>query len=217
MRSVFTLVALLACSGIASAQSAPASRDSGYIEVVAQSAFSNVTSQSYGIEGGFTIHSNLQIFAEGGQIKSVTTDDFNAAAQTVAGAISRTQTSVGFTAKEPATFFDAGIRYIFGSGARTQPYVLAGVGAATVKRNATFTVAGADVTSSLSQPQYGAIVLGSDVSGSETKPMLVVGGGLAIPIGSVLNIDLQARFGDIFTSDKSITVFRVGVGLGVRF
>jgi opacity protein-like surface antigen len=216
MRSVFTLVALLACSGIASAQSA--SKDAGYIEVVAQSAFSNVTSQSYGIEGGFTIHPNLQIYAEGGQIKSVTTDDFNAAAQTVAGAISRTQTSVGFTAKEPATFFDAGIRYIFGmSGTRTQPYVLAGVGAASVKRNATFTVAGTDVTGSLSQPQYGAIVLGSDVSGTETKAMLVVGGGLAIPIGSVLNIDLQARFGDIFTSDKSITVFRVGVGVGVRF
>src|SRR5271156_4782546 len=62
MKSLLAVVvATLACGGVAHAQTAtPGAEDKVYIEVVAQSAFSNVTSQSYGVEGGFTIRPQMQ-------------------------------------------------------------------------------------------------------------------------------------------------------------
>ncbi len=64
MRSfVILTAAMLAFGGVAHAQS---SQGAGYVEAVAQAAFSNVTSQSYGAEAGFTVHENLQIFVEAG-------------------------------------------------------------------------------------------------------------------------------------------------------
>src|SRR5471032_1404091 len=178
MRSLLTvLVGSLALGGVANAQtgrpaaSAPV-EDAGYAEVVAQSAFGNVTSQSYGLEAGFTIRPQMQVFVEVGQTRNVATAELSAAAQTIAGALSRTQNNVGFTTKEPATFGDVGIRYsIAVAGSKARPYVLGGFGLASVKRNVAFTVGGTDVTSNLSQDQYGNIVLGTDLSGSETKPM----------------------------------------------
>ena len=224
MKSFLTLlVGTLALGGVANAQTAkPAAaapvEDAGYVEVVAQSAFGNVTSQSYGVEAGFTIRPQMQIFVEAGQTRNVATADLSAAAQTIAGALSRTQNNVGYTTKEPATFGDVGIRYSVPiAGSRARPYVLGGIGLASVKRNVAFTVGGTDVTSNLSQDQYGNIVLGTDLSGSETKPMFVLGGGLALPAWDRLVIDLQFRYGRIFAEDAAITVSRIGLGIGVRF
>lgn len=224
MRSLLAvLVGSLALGGVAHAQSGrPAAsasvEDAGYVEVVAQSAFGNVTSQSYGIEAGFTVRPNLQLFVEVGQTKNVATAELSAAAQTIAGALSQTQNSVGFSTKEPVTFGNVGIRYsVPVSGSRARPYVLGGFGLASVKRNVAFTVGGTDVTGSLSQDQYGNIVLGTDLTGSETKPMFVLGAGLALPAWERLIIDLQFRVGRIFAEDAAITVSRAGIGIGVRF
>ena len=185
---------------------------------MAPSAFGNVTSQSYGIEAGFTIRPQMQVFVEAGQTRNVATAELSAAAQTIAGALSRTQNNVGFTTKEPATFGDVGIRYsIAVAGSKARPYLLGGVGVASVKRNVAFTVGGTDVTSNLSQDQYGNIVLGTDLSGSETKAMVVVGAGLALPAWERLVIDLQFRYGRIFAEDAPISVARAGIGIGVRF
>src|SRR5689334_25083063 len=72
MRRFFAVLVLgaLVSSGVASAQ--PVSKPEpmkGSIEAVAQSAFSNVTSQSYGAEIGVNIRSNLQIYVEAGQTR----------------------------------------------------------------------------------------------------------------------------------------------------
>ena len=61
-------------------------------------------------------------------------------------------------------------------GVPVQPYVLGGVGFARVTKKVVFAVGGTDVTSTLTQ--FG-VVLGSDLSGEFTKPMLTVGGGVA--------------------------------------
>jgi opacity protein-like surface antigen len=225
MRSFLTapmVAATLALGGVANAQTVKTTtstpvEDAGYVEVVAQSAFGNVTSQSYGLEAGFTIRPQMQVFVEAGQTRSVATAELSTSAQTIAGALSRTQNNVGYTAKEPATFGDVGIRYSIAVSGRARPYVLGGFGLASVKRNVAFTVGGTDVTSSLSQDQYGNIVLGTDLSGSETKAMFVVGAGLALPAWERLIIDLQFRYGRIFAEDAPISVARAGIGIGVRF
>jgi opacity protein-like surface antigen len=82
-----------------------------------------------------------------------------------------------------------------------------------VDHNVTFSIDGSDVTASLAQ--YG-VVLGTGLSGSQTKAMLVLGGGVQVPLWERLVVDLQYRYGRIFT-DPGTNVNRAGVGVGIRF
>ena len=126
----------------------------------------------------------------------------------------QTQNNVTFQAKEPITFGLVGVRYVFPSSGKLEPYLLGGGGIARVQKNVAFAVGGSDVTSNLQQ--Y-SIVLGTDLSGSENKPMLTLGGGGAWKLGQRLVLDLQYRYGRVFASDQGINVNRAGAGLGVRF
>jgi len=218
MRRFFAVLVLgaLVSSGVASAQSVSKPESmKGSIEAVAQSAFSNVTSQSYGAEIGVNIRSNLQIYVEAGQTRNAATAELSAAAQTVAGGLSQVASNVGFSVKAPVTFGVAGLKYLIPvEGSKVMPYVLAGGGVASVKQNTVFTVGGTDVTSNLAQ--FGT-VLGTDTSGSFTKPMFSVGGGVAYPVWQQLVVDFQIRFGRIFAEDQGINITRAGLGIGVRF
>jgi len=101
------------------------------------------------------------------------------------------------------TFGAAGLRYVIAvPGSKVEPYVLAGAGIAKVKQDATFTVGGTDVTASLSQ--FNA-VLGSDLSGSFNKPIIVFGGGVTYPVWQQLIVDFQFRFGRILAEDEGST------------
>ena len=80
------------------------------------------------------------------------------------------------------------------SQSAVRPYILVGGGFAHLKRDTTFTVAGADVTGNLTQDQYGNIVLGSDLTGSTTKPMIEIGGGVVVPIAGRLLLDFRLRY-----------------------
>jgi opacity protein-like surface antigen len=212
MRCVMLLtVGAIMLGGVAHAQTA----DNGYIEGVAQSAFGNVTSQNYGVEAGFTVAPHVQIYGEIGQTRNVAPSTLGAAAQLMAGALAQTQSSVSFTAKEPVTFFGAGVKLPFSAaGSKAVPYVLGGFGVAKLTRDVTFTAGGTDVTGNL--PQFG-IALGTDLSGSSTSPMLTLGGGVTYAVWRQVGIDAQFRFGRIFAEDEAINVVRVGLGIGVRF
>lgn len=193
----------------------PADESKGYVEFVAQSAFGNVTSQSFGGEVGITIEPNIQVFFEFGSTRDVATSDLGTAAQLIANTLSQTQSNVGYSVKEPATFGVAGARYLFPiANSKLQPYVLAGLGFAKVSRNVRFTVGGTDVTANLAQ--Y-FIVLGSDLSGDSTRPMISLGGGVAYPVWQRVFADFQFRYGRIFAEDQGINVGRAGIGIGIRF
>src|SRR3989442_5454194 len=104
-------------SGVADAQmpttAAPPSPavEKGYVEGVAQSAFGNVTTQSYGVELGATVRPDLQVFAEFGKIKDVADTTFTGGASTIASALSRLQpAAVGFSARAPVIFLARGIK-----------------------------------------------------------------------------------------------------------
>jgi opacity protein-like surface antigen len=96
-----------------------------------------------------------------------------------------------------------------------RPYALAGFGIAEVTQDVTFLVNGSDVTGSLNT-QYG-VQLGTDLSGSFTKPMFTMGAGATWSGWQRLVIDLQYRFGRILAEDEGININRLGVGVGVRF
>ena len=186
----------------------------GYVEAVAQVAFGNVTSQSYGGEIGITVVPRLQIFLDAGHARDTSPSTLGVSAQSIAGFLSQTQPNVTFHAKQPATFGLAGVRYGFPlSTAKVEPYLMGGGGVARLTRDVSFTIAGNDVTNTI--PQYG-VALGSDLSGSETKGMVTVGGGVMWPVWQALVVDFQYRYGRIFATE-GVNVNRAGVGLGFRF
>jgi opacity protein-like surface antigen len=222
MKSVLALmVSAIVLGGVAQAQTtaggggAAAEPGTGYVEGVGQSAFSNVQSQSYGAEAGYTITTGVQVFVEAGRIRDVATADLGVNAPTIAGALTQAQSnSVGYTVKEPVTFGVAGVKYLIPVNSKAQPYVLGGIGVARYTKDVRFLVAGTDVTGSI--VQYG-VVLGSDLSGAFTRAMLTLGGGVVWPVGHSLIVDFQYRFGRIFADNQGINVSRAGIGIGVRF
>jgi opacity protein-like surface antigen len=213
-RSLVLAMGLLTVAATVSAQTAaPAPPDKGYAEAVAASAFSDVTSQSYGAEVGVTVMPKLQVFGSFGQIRNVATSEISASSSTIASALAQLQPgAVSYTVKEPATFVVGGVRFLIPTTWKVKPYILGGAGVASVSKDVKFFIDGADASSTL--PQY--VTLGSDVSGTESKLMIAVGGGVVWPAWRQLIVDLQYQYNHIST-DTAISVNRAGVGVGVRF
>jgi len=209
-RSAFAVLAWTALSGVAFAQSPTAADDSkGYVEVVAQSAFGNVTSQSFGGEAGFTLKPGLQVYVDAGYVRDTTPASLGASAQVVASDIIAKAGGGSYSVKQPVTFGVAGIKYLFPvDQSRFAPYVMAGGGAARVEKNVNFTVATGQVS------DY--VTIGSDLAGHETKGMISLGVGVDWLLGKVFVIDVQYRFGRVFTTE-GLNINRAGAGFGVRF
>ena len=204
----------------------PATAARGYIEAVAQSAFGNVTSQSYGVEGGADVWRDLQVWIEVGRTKNAATPLFSSDAQKIAGQLATVQTAaVTYSAREPVTFVAGGLRCpIKIEGSTIEPYVMGGFGMGKVTKNVTYQLGGADATVSTLAPY---VTLGTDLSGAFTKPMIVLGGGVVWPVWRQVIVDFQYRFGRVSAEDPgtppppnpptAININRAGIGLGVRF
>ena len=103
---------------------------------------------------------------------------------------------------------------VFLGGPRAfRPYVLAEAGVARVVLQPAFTLAGADVTTSL--PQYG-VSLGADLTGSVTKPAFTAGIGFVKATGA-WQLDAGVRVTTIQTEGQSTNVLRALVGISRRF
>jgi opacity protein-like surface antigen len=211
---VMLIVGAFTLGGVAHAQSAGPSSGNTYVEGVAQSAFGNVTSQSFGVEAGVRIGGGPDVFAEFGRVADVSTAEISADAQLVASQLAQLQNNVSFSVAEPVRFFAAGVKYGMPTSWSLKPYVLAGFGFATVRQDVAFRVGNSDVTSTLDQ--FG-IALGGDLSGSFTKPMVVVGAGAIYPIHGSFFADFQFRYNRIFAPGSAIPLGRAGLGLGFRF
>jgi opacity protein-like surface antigen len=181
----------------------------GYAEVVAQSAFGNVTSQSFGGEIGFNVTPDVEIFLDAGLVRDAAPSTLGANAQKIAAGVSALAGGADLHVKEPVTFGVAGVKFLIPTNNRVAPYVLVGAGLAQAKKDVTITPA----TGTLNQ----FVTLGDDLSGSETKPMISAGVGVGVPLGRMLIVDFQYRYGRVFTSNEGINVNRAGLGFGVRF
>jgi opacity protein-like surface antigen len=202
-------------TGTAQAQSTSAPAvGNWYVEGIAQSAFGNVTSQSFGAEAGITVMPALQVFVDAGKVRDAASSQIGSAAQTIASYLAQNQSGVAFRVRQPISFGVGGVRYTLPLESAVEPYVLGGFGVASVTKDVTFTVSGTDVTGNLAQYQ---VVLGNDLAGSVTKPMMSLGVGFVWPAWERLIVDFQYRYGRVFASDESVNVNRAGAGIGVRF
>lgn len=184
-----------------------------YVEGVVQSAFGPVTSQSFGVEAGFAIVPGLDVVVEGGRVTDATTDTLSASAEKIAGFLASTQSGTSYSVKQPVTFGTAGIRYRFATSGPVKPYAIGGVGLARVEKDVQYSVNGTEVTDSLQQ--YG-VALGSDLYGHTNELTFTLGGGALWQAAGPLVLDLQYRYGWI-GGDESLSISRVGIGVGVRF
>jgi len=214
--AVAVAVALMLCTGAAraSAQATPAqstSATSGYVELVANSTFGNVTSQAYGGEIGYRVWNEAQLYVEGGVVRNAATSSLSTAAQSIAGALAQLQpAAVTYSVKQPVTYFSAGIRFPLSTQAKVIPYVIAGFGLAKVKKDVSFEIAS-------SEPITQYVTLGEDLSGSQNSPLLNVGVGAAWPVWQRMVIDFQFRVMRVFAEDEGMNIGRGGVGVGFRF
>ncbi|HEY7286206.1 MAG TPA: outer membrane beta-barrel protein [Vicinamibacterales bacterium] len=204
------VVVWIALAGAAQAQTLTLADETGYAEFFAQSSFGNVTSQAYGAEAGYVVNPMLQIFGEIGWVRNTAPASLGTSAQTIASGIAAAAGNASYEVRQPVTFGAGGVKYLVPmEQSRVRPYLLAGFGIAAVKRDVTFSTTAGDVN------QFATI--GTDLSGTETKPMFSFGGGVGVPVGRMMIVDVQYRYGHVFTSDEGLNMNRVGVGLGVRF
>jgi opacity protein-like surface antigen len=208
------LVGMMAMSSVAFAQ--PASGESkGFIEGVAQSAFGNVTSQSFGVEGGVAFAPRIEVIAEFGVVRDSSPKSLGVSAQVIASGLADAQgTTVSYSVKQPIGFGQIGIRYTIPHSNKLHPYVEIAGGLAKVKRDVRFTLGGTDVTDSLAK--YNT-VLGTDLAGSESKLIIGGGGGVVYDITKTVVFDASYRFSRINTDPTGTNVNRVGAGVGIRF
>jgi opacity protein-like surface antigen len=211
--AVVCLVATLGVGTSAQAQTPSAGSDSKmYAEINFGPTLGHKSDAFVGGEFGYRLTLGLDVLVEVSHMGNVATSDLDERATVIANHLGGTA-STAFKVTE----FAAGVRYRFPVTGRFQPYVLGAVGAANVKTEVAFTVNGTTIDPSAT------VQLGSDLSGSLNKTIVVLGFGVNVPFKTRFFGDLGYRYGQIlaktdnFETDKSIPTQRVILGVGVRF
>jgi opacity protein-like surface antigen len=175
------------------------------------------SSSSFGGELDRHVGNAWELFLEAGHMRNVTTRPLQDRAAIIADAIGGTANPV-----QTATYYDVGLRYHLMPEGKWNPYVAVGFGAARANTATTFTVNGAQLTDSQLVDNYN-VSLGLDLSGYVTKPFLLVGAGVTLPLRSRYFLDGSVRYGRIFPrsgvidGDTAVNTVRVQIGLGIRF
>jgi Outer membrane protein beta-barrel domain len=167
------------------------------------------------IEGDWRLTDRIDVFVEGGHMGNVGTSALEANATLIANAIGA---QVGSTAIK-VNHVDFGIRFnLVPPRPKIHPYVVLGVGVARATTEVTFTNASGTVID-----PSGSVTLGGDLSGSNTKTLLIFGGGIVYPLARNYFADVGYRFGGILSkvsdieNDQTIKTQRIMLGAGVRF
>ena len=217
------IATLVAGTGTARAQSTAPVEGRFYAEVAAAATLGNKSDKSFGAEVGYRVANSWEVFAEGGRMGNVGTDDLDARAQTIANFIKGSASAV-----QKANYFAIGVKYLGPAFLSTwRPYVGFGAGAAKVKTEVNFLVNGTDVTSQLPGgiPSLGipAVELGNDLTDSLTKAFVTIPVGVTGTLAKRYVVDGSYRWGRMaprpedIHADIAITAQRVQIGFGIRF
>jgi opacity protein-like surface antigen len=219
-RWVAGIGAVAACvTGTASAQSA--TPDSGKFSAAftVGATLGHKSSSSFGGEVDYKLGTEWEAFVEFGRMRNVASSDTDDRALVVANSIGASVSSVA----AKATYFDAGVKYLFlPFKGGYQPYANLGFGAARVSQSVVFGANGAELSESQLLDQYG-VQLGSDLAGSTTKPLFLLGAGVSRNFLGRYYFDVSYRYGRIFAKtgtiedDKGINSQRFQVGVGIHF
>jgi opacity protein-like surface antigen len=211
--AVVCLVATLGVGASAQAQTAPAGSDSKmYADFNFGPTLGHKSDAFVGGEFGYRVALGWDVVVEVSHMGNVGTSDLDDRATVIANSLGGTA-STAFKVTE----FAAGVRYRFPVTGRWQPYVLGAIGAAHVNTEVAFSVNGTVIDPSAT------VQLGSDLSGSLNKTILVLGFGVNVPFKTRYFGELGYRYGSIlaktdsFETDKAIPTQRIILGAGIRF
>jgi len=218
-RWIVGLGAAAACvTGTAAAQATP---DPGKMAAAftVGATLGNKSSSSFGGEFNYKLGTEWEAFVEVGRMRNVASGDTDDRAQLVANSVGISVSSVA----SKATYFDAGVKYLFlPFKGGYQPYASLGFGAARVAQDVVFSVNGTELSETQLRDQYG-VLLGTDLAGSTTKPLFLIGVGVSRNFHGMFYVDGSYRYGRIFAKtgtiedDKGLNTQRVQVGIGIRF
>jgi opacity protein-like surface antigen len=203
--NVKTIIAAIVVLLVATSSHA---QDKGYVQGVGGLTFQSEVSGLFGGEFGVNITRDVQIYGQVGRMinilpKSIQ-DDLDDAAQSLTVL---TGDRWQFDGKIPATYFGGGVKLLIPTGARVRPFVIAGVGAATLKAS----IKEIDLGEILDDLIDEGFIDEEDVRGTEFA--FEFGGGLSIPVGVRMQIEGGYRLMRI----SSVNVSRFVGSVGVRF
>jgi opacity protein-like surface antigen len=167
----------------------------------------------FGGEFGLRVADGLYVIVEASHMGNVGTSALDSNAATIANAIGGTATTA-----LKVNHGAVGLRYNIAVSPKVHPYVLAAVGAAQVQTQVQFSVNGTTI-----DPASVGVQLGGDLSGIQTKTIIVIGFGVNVPFMTRFFADLGYRYGQILAktsvveTDTSIPTQRVVLGIGMRF
>jgi hypothetical protein len=167
-----------------------------------------------GGELAYQVNDQIEVLGEAVWMQDVVTRRRLDVAATIATFLQTSQASAATsTVAAPALYTGGAVRYMVSKSGSVRPFVTFGAGMARVAFNPTFTLAGANVTPTLSV--YG-VTLGNDLAGHVTKPAFTGGAGVRMVHGpwSVLaSVQLTA----IRTDGQGTNAIRAGAVIGRRF
>src|SRR5919204_4410721 len=199
-RVVPILLALTLSSAVASAQTPATPGSTPYFaEFDFAATLGHKSDIAVGGEFGFRLSPDIDIFVEGGHIGNAATSKMEEDANRIAAAVDATANTIS-----KIDYFDAGLRYHWPASASVDPYVAIGGGVAHLKDETTLS-ANSDL-----------VQFGTDLNGSEVKPVFMIGAGATVGFARRYFVDLSYRFGAVFLGDDSGVnkTQRAQVGIG---
>jgi opacity protein-like surface antigen len=150
---------------------------------------------------------HLQLRGEFGRMTNVMPASTQAAIDAAASAAMLDGSTVTVDAKTPANYGAGTVRALSRSFKRVTPFAEGGGGFAHLSTDVSSLTSGVDVTPGL--------LTAAGVTESETKPLLLVGGGITVATSRRSAIDVGYRYDRIFTdtaigSNKLLASMRVG-------
>jgi len=199
---------------VATAAAAPIVNQ-GYIGVSTGGAGVEKFGGLFGLEAGARVWKNLDIVGELSWMSNVVTRTQLDRVEDIAAALGTSQNAPATgTMEVPAIYGGIGARWVFENTGMVRPYALVTFGAVKTELKPTFTLNGADVTSSMGN--YG-ITLGQDVIGEYGHATVSAGGGILVKLGTSWYLDGGVRLTSFSDDDGRVNVTRVLVGGGFRF
>lgn len=208
---------IIVLAGVSRSQAQTTSEPRWYGEIAVAATLGHKSDKAFGGEIGGRLSETLDVFIEAGHMGNVGNDDLEARAQKIAAFLGGT---VGSSAYK-VNFFDIGLKYRVPMTGMWHPYVAVGVGLAKVKPEVTFGVGGTDVTGEL---ESRGVQLGTDLSESQNRALVMAGGGTTIDFATRYFADVSYRYGHISETKsgdevliKGLSTQRVQIGVGIRF
>jgi hypothetical protein len=207
MKQFISAALILAAAVVpASAQTAPA----GFVRGFGGVSFLSETGGIFGVSIGAHVNRSIDLFGDIGGITNMLPRkiqrDVDDAARQIGNAYGAPLT---IDLKAPGLYGLGGIRFSHTTAQRLKLFVEAGGGVARGTSDV-FAVAG---NANVSDQVSAVLNLKDEV----TEPLVMVGGGIGVPLGSRLTLDLGYRFMRIYTADPRIDTASMTAGLNWTF